>query len=333
MSFDVTIPSLGESVTEATIGRWLKSDGDPVAADEAILELESDKANMDLAAEQSGVLRILKPAGETVAAGDVVGRIEPAGAGTAAGSGAANALMGYMALSGNTFGMSPTVAFSVAFALNMYFQSFGAVSIVKVNAAWFHLRERGTFGGIFASSNGGASFSPTTGTPSTSVLFFAWDPNVAGRAWVGLLDGLWFSDDSGATWDDGNAGFTNPAPIPLDMDFAAEGGHVFVVNEASNGGLWRSFGAAPPWVHVGFNEVEMFDTLVADRRSGGALDDLCHLARPLRLFRGGACLRLGDLLVGGARGGRLSGRRNGVRLLDVSAEPARLVPDGNLRGD
>ena len=66
-----------------------------------------------------------------------------------AGSGAANGLMGYMALSGNTFGMSPTVAFSVAFALNMYFQSFGGVSIVKVNAAWFHLRERGTFGGIF----------------------------------------------------------------------------------------------------------------------------------------------------------------------------------------
>jgi OPA family glycerol-3-phosphate transporter-like MFS transporter len=65
------------------------------------------------------------------------------------GSGFANALMGYMAISGNTFGMSPTVAYAVAFAINMYFQSFGAVSIVKVNAAWFHLRERGTFGGIF----------------------------------------------------------------------------------------------------------------------------------------------------------------------------------------
>jgi MFS transporter, OPA family, glycerol-3-phosphate transporter len=67
----------------------------------------------------------------------------------AAGSGAANALMGYMALSGNTFGMSHVAAFSTAYALNMYFQSFGAVSIVKVNAAWFHVRERGTFGGIF----------------------------------------------------------------------------------------------------------------------------------------------------------------------------------------
>jgi OPA family glycerol-3-phosphate transporter-like MFS transporter len=39
--------------------------------------------------------------------------------------------------------------FSVLYALNMYFQSFGAVSIVKVNSAWFHLRERGTFGGLF----------------------------------------------------------------------------------------------------------------------------------------------------------------------------------------
>jgi MFS transporter, OPA family, glycerol-3-phosphate transporter len=67
----------------------------------------------------------------------------------AAGSAAANAVMGYMAMSGNTFGMTPVAAFATVFAVNMYFQSFGAVSIVKVNAAWFHLRERGTFGGIF----------------------------------------------------------------------------------------------------------------------------------------------------------------------------------------
>jgi OPA family glycerol-3-phosphate transporter-like MFS transporter len=66
-----------------------------------------------------------------------------------AGSGVANVLMGYMAITGKTFGMSPTAAYATAFAMNMYFQSFGAVSIVKVNAAWFHLRERGTFGGIF----------------------------------------------------------------------------------------------------------------------------------------------------------------------------------------
>ena len=51
---------------------------------------------------------------------------------------------------GNTFGMSVPTAFTRRCSRsNMYFQSFGAVSIVKVNAAWFHLRERGTFGGIF----------------------------------------------------------------------------------------------------------------------------------------------------------------------------------------
>ena len=68
---------------------------------------------------------------------------------SAGGAGIANLLMGYMAATGNTFGLSVPVAFALAYGLNMYFQSFGAVSIVKVNAAWFHTRERGTFGGIF----------------------------------------------------------------------------------------------------------------------------------------------------------------------------------------
>ena len=66
---------------------------------------------------------------------------------SAAGAAACNGAIGilYMAQ-----GHPPSVhALLWLFALNMYFQSFGAVSIVKVNAAWFHLRERGTFGGIF----------------------------------------------------------------------------------------------------------------------------------------------------------------------------------------
>jgi OPA family glycerol-3-phosphate transporter-like MFS transporter len=67
----------------------------------------------------------------------------------AAGSAAANAAMGYMVLTGSSFGLEPVTALALLYGLNMYFQSFGAVSIVKVNAAWFHLRERGTFGGIF----------------------------------------------------------------------------------------------------------------------------------------------------------------------------------------
>ncbi len=59
----------------------------------------------------------------------------------------ANFLMGLVTYLGWTSHLSLT--FSILYALNMYFQSFGAVSIVKVNASWFHVRERGTFGGIF----------------------------------------------------------------------------------------------------------------------------------------------------------------------------------------
>lgn len=74
----------------------------------------------------------------------------------AVGSAVANVVMGVVALSAIKNGGIPKDArativplFSVLYAVNMYFQSFGAVSIVKVNSAWFHLRERGTFGGIF----------------------------------------------------------------------------------------------------------------------------------------------------------------------------------------
>jgi MFS transporter, OPA family, glycerol-3-phosphate transporter len=66
----------------------------------------------------------------------------------AGGSAISNALMGLVVVTGEDFG-NPVATLAVLYGLNMYFQSFGAVSIVKVNAAWFHLRERGTFGGIF----------------------------------------------------------------------------------------------------------------------------------------------------------------------------------------
>ena len=67
---------------------------------------------------------------------------------SAAGALAANALIGALWLTG-AIDKDSTAALALLFTLNMYFQSFGAVSIVKVNASWFHLRERGTFGGIF----------------------------------------------------------------------------------------------------------------------------------------------------------------------------------------
>jgi 2-oxoglutarate dehydrogenase E2 component (dihydrolipoamide succinyltransferase) len=72
---DIIIPDLSESVREGDIGAWLKADGDRVEKDELILELETDKATVELAAEASGQLEILVQAGEMVTVGDVVGRI------------------------------------------------------------------------------------------------------------------------------------------------------------------------------------------------------------------------------------------------------------------
>ncbi len=75
---------------------------------------------------------------------------------SAVGSSLANLGMGALSLTSAKDGVVPMEAraglvplFSVLYSANMYFQSFGAVSIVKINSAWFHLRERGTFGGIF----------------------------------------------------------------------------------------------------------------------------------------------------------------------------------------
>jgi len=75
MATDVKIPELGESVSEATIVRWLKQDGDVVQADEPLLEIETEKAAMEVTAEVGGRLAILKPAGAHVQAGAVVGRV------------------------------------------------------------------------------------------------------------------------------------------------------------------------------------------------------------------------------------------------------------------
>ena len=80
MAADVRIPTLGESITEGVIARWIKADGETVAADEALLELETDKASVEIPAERAGVLKILKREGEKVQVGEVVARIEEDGA-------------------------------------------------------------------------------------------------------------------------------------------------------------------------------------------------------------------------------------------------------------
>jgi 2-oxoglutarate dehydrogenase E2 component (dihydrolipoamide succinyltransferase) len=75
MAVDIRIPPLGESITEATLVRWLKADGARVEADEVVLELETEKAAMEVQAETAGRLSIVVPAGSRVQPGAVVGRI------------------------------------------------------------------------------------------------------------------------------------------------------------------------------------------------------------------------------------------------------------------
>lgn len=83
MSLEIKVPTVGESITEVTIGQWFKQDGDFVERDENIAELESDKATFELAAEQSGVLRIKVQEGQTVPIGEIVCVIETDGSASA----------------------------------------------------------------------------------------------------------------------------------------------------------------------------------------------------------------------------------------------------------
>ncbi len=76
MAFQVKVPTVGESIAEVTIANWTKKDGDFVKMDELIAELESDKATFELTAPQAGVLRIIKPQGETAAIGVVICEID-----------------------------------------------------------------------------------------------------------------------------------------------------------------------------------------------------------------------------------------------------------------
>ncbi len=76
MSEKITVPTLGESVTEATVSKWLKSQGDKVIADEPIVELETDKVNVEVPAPSNGVLgSIAVQEGQTVNVGSLLGTI------------------------------------------------------------------------------------------------------------------------------------------------------------------------------------------------------------------------------------------------------------------
>src|SRR5215218_2806554 len=74
---EIRVPTLGESVTEATIGKWFKKAGDPVSVDEPLVELETDKVTIEVPAPAAGVLaEIAAKDGETVAVGALLGAIK-----------------------------------------------------------------------------------------------------------------------------------------------------------------------------------------------------------------------------------------------------------------
>ncbi|MCW6509618.1 2-oxoglutarate dehydrogenase complex dihydrolipoyllysine-residue succinyltransferase [Lichenifustis flavocetrariae] len=85
MATEIRVPTLGESVSEATIGKWFKKPGETVKADEPLLELETDKVTLEVNAPAAGVLsEIVAKDGETVEPGALLGQIDAAGAAPAA---------------------------------------------------------------------------------------------------------------------------------------------------------------------------------------------------------------------------------------------------------
>jgi 2-oxoglutarate dehydrogenase E2 component (dihydrolipoamide succinyltransferase) len=81
MALELKVPEVGESITEVMIGAWKKREGDAVARDESVVEIESDKATVELPAPAAGsVTKILKGSGEKAVVGEVIGYMEPAAA-------------------------------------------------------------------------------------------------------------------------------------------------------------------------------------------------------------------------------------------------------------
>jgi len=84
MPIELKVPEVGESITEVMIGTWKKREGDAVAADESVVEIESDKATVELPAPAAGTIaKVLKGSGERAVVGEVIGYLEPAAAGAA----------------------------------------------------------------------------------------------------------------------------------------------------------------------------------------------------------------------------------------------------------
>src|SRR5215470_567855 len=80
MATEIKVPALGESVTEATVAKWLKKLGEPIAVDDPVVELETDKVTLEVNATAAGVLSEIRvPEGANVNVGGVLGTIDGAG--------------------------------------------------------------------------------------------------------------------------------------------------------------------------------------------------------------------------------------------------------------
>src|SRR3954469_25980701 len=85
MAVELTVPQLGESITEAVVGKWHKKVGEAVRADEPLVVLETDKVTVDVPAPAAGaLLSILRKEGEKVRVGEVLGTLAPGEAGVTA---------------------------------------------------------------------------------------------------------------------------------------------------------------------------------------------------------------------------------------------------------
>ena len=76
MAFEVRVPAVGESVQEGEIYKWHKQNGDFVELDDVLVELETDKATVEIVAEAAGVVTLKKEEGETVVVGDLLAEID-----------------------------------------------------------------------------------------------------------------------------------------------------------------------------------------------------------------------------------------------------------------
>ncbi len=81
---NIVVPELGESVVEARVARWLKNEGEQVSAGEALVELETEKIDLEVSADRAGVLASIKhPAGADVKVGEVLALLDPSKAAAA----------------------------------------------------------------------------------------------------------------------------------------------------------------------------------------------------------------------------------------------------------